>query len=214
MDSRRFDELTRTLGHSTTRRRFLRAAGIAFAGIAVSRSAHITSAQGCADSSECPAGQICGNGFCFYPECWPQGSTCSSHDDCCDILLCLSGVCSTSPTCGLQGAGCGGYGDCCPGLVCAAGACAPEPPAPPAPSQGGNSGGGGGGGTTPPPGSNPVSANGGTGTTSSGVTVFALPETGSGPVNGNTSAWMLSGGIIAAAGLLSKGRSIRRRSNG
>jgi hypothetical protein len=209
MDSRRFDELTRTLGHSTTRRSFLGAAGIAFTGIAFSRSAQRTSAQGCVDSSECPAGQICVNGFCFFPECLPHGSTCSSHDDCCDILLCLSGICSTSPTCGLQGAGCGGNGDCCPGLICAAGTCAPEPPAPPAPSQGG--GGGGGGGTTPPPGSNPGGAASGTGTTASGVTVFALPETGSGAVEGSNSHWMLSGGIIAATGLLLKSKSLRRR---
>lgn len=210
MDSRRFDEWTRTLGRSGTRRGFLLASGSVIAGIALTRSADRTRAQssGCMESSECPEGQICVDGFCFFPECWPEGSACSSHDDCCDILLCFSGVCATAPTCGLEGAGCGGDGDCCPGLICPAGTCAPEPLAPPV-----DSGGDGGNEQPAPtntgePAAGSVSTSGGT--TSAGVSVLALPNTGVGAgQSSRVSSWLAPGAIATAIMALRKARSIR-----
>lgn len=213
MNSRRFDEWTRTLGRSGTRRSMLLASGSAIAGMALTRFAGRARAQssGCVDDNECPEGQVCVDGFCFFPECWPAGSGCASHDDCCEYLLCLSGVCTTSPTCGTEGDGCTGESDCCPGLTCAAGACALAQPAPPVDS-------GGGGSENPAP-SNTGGSQTGTSAASSGTTladepVFRLPETGVGPErDGNGAAWLLPGAVATAILVLRKRIPLRDERN-
>lgn len=53
--------------------------------------------------------------------CGMDGVTCTSTEDCCYGLFCVSGVCSTS--CGMDSETCTSMGDCCSGLSCASGVC-------------------------------------------------------------------------------------------
>jgi hypothetical protein len=161
MSDRWIDHFARHLASTSSRRRFLRTAVAA------------TIVSG---SDDCPDGQICEQGFCFFPACTDVGLACADHSECCDPYLCFGGVCAAGPQCALEGAGCGSDGDCCPGMVCSGGVCAIYVPPPD------NTGGGDGGGENNPPPGPGDSGGGGGGSpqTSGGAVVANLPNTGAG----------------------------------
>jgi hypothetical protein len=182
MSDRWIDHFARHLASTSSRRRFLRTAVAAtiVSGISLRQTcAQVGPAGGCQSSDDCPDGQICEQGFCFFPACTDVGLACADHSECCDPYLCFGGVCAAGPQCALEGAGCGSDGDCCPGMICSGGVCAIYVPPPD------NTGGGGGGENNPPP-SNPGGGGaGGSPQTSSGAVVASLPNTGAGVAYGD-----------------------------
>ena len=212
MEGQTLDRIARIMAKSTNRRTTLGMAAAMAAAVVGGRfgAESVLAGPGCATSDECDPGMVCEGGFCLYPACYGTGESCSSHDDCCDDNLCLDGICGASTRCGLETEGCGADSDCCPGLACLGGICAIAPPPPPETGGSGSGGTGNGGGTgtnsggggqtsgeyLPPQGSAP------SGTTSSGVSVAALPTTGSGTAAVDERAWKVVAGIAAAVALI------------
>ena len=137
MDDQRFDDLTRLLGASGSRRRALRllVAGVLTAG-GLGRWPGPSRAQGClANDEACDKDDECCTGVCSGSVCVcrAEGEPCVTPSDCCDDefgpLLCTDGVCA-QPTCTREMEDCGRYGPCCSGscvgegsLVCVSIAC-------------------------------------------------------------------------------------------
>lgn len=209
MEGQAFDQIARIMAKSTSRRRTLGLAAT-LAGVALSGrfgGNSVLAGPGCATSDDCDPGMVCEGGFCLFPACYGTGESCASHDDCCDDNLCLDGICGVSSRCGLETEGCSADSDCCPGLVCLGSVCAIAPAPPPETGGGGESGGTGGtgGGSQGQTGGGSVPASGSStsGTTSSGVSVAALPTTGAGTEAVDGRVWKVVAGVAAAVALVS-----------
>jgi hypothetical protein len=129
MDHERFDDLTRALATSTSRRQFLKtlaggAAGGLLALLGIGEAAADDTckpngkkcrknAQCCSNNcvsgtcAACPSGQRLCNGSCI-----PQNDCCTNAD-CASDQICQNGTCVTP--CTANGGICGGDGDCCSG---------------------------------------------------------------------------------------------------
>ena len=123
MDSSRFDDLTKALATSTSRRQALKAFGASVVGGILGLSgidtalAHKPFCRG--NGSKCNRGSDCCSGYCANNVCTcPPAPACNSACPCPSDSTCLNGTCCpTSQACN---------GACCPsGTVCVNGACCP-----------------------------------------------------------------------------------------
>ena len=122
MDSSRFDDLTKALATSTSRRQALKAFGASVVGGILGLSgidtalAHKPFCRG--NGSKCNRGSDCCSGYCANNVCTcPPAPACNSACPCPSDSTCLNGTCCpTSQACN---------GACCPsGTVCVNGTCA------------------------------------------------------------------------------------------
>jgi hypothetical protein len=224
VEAESFDNLTRAFSSRLSRRRTLKLLGLGSVAIAGANVGVSSVSAACQSATDCDPGMICDQGFCYIPGCLPSGSTCASHDDCCDDDLCLDGVCGAGARCVLEAESCASSSECCPGMECAGGICVIPIPEPEPNGGGGgtgneNSGGDGGntsnGGGSDTTGTVPTDSGNATSvaSTSSGVAVASLPNTGTGTLSTTSSKWKLFGLVTAGGAALVGLRDISSKSN-
>ncbi len=133
----RFDELTKTLAQSTSRRQALKVLGGSLAGGLLAALGVGTAdaeeckrdGKACKKGTQCCSG-VCQNGQCVTP-CTTDGGTCSGNSDCC------SGNCSNGQCCPSGRTNCNGQCVDTDGDESNCGTCGNVCPEPPDPSQGG-----------------------------------------------------------------------------
>jgi len=83
----KFDELTKSMAQSVTRRAALKRFGVGLAGMALAAFGLANSAQakGCTTDADCGIHKICSGGTCIRP--------CASTADCPPRKVCISGHC-------------------------------------------------------------------------------------------------------------------------
>jgi hypothetical protein len=98
--SNKFDELTKSMAQSVTRRAALRKFGIGMAGMALAcfglaNKAGAGSTNCFSPGSHCQHDSQCCSGTCSdgYCACAPAGSPCRTYRDCCSGLTCFFGHC-------------------------------------------------------------------------------------------------------------------------
>ena len=81
-----FDELTKGLAQSITRRGAIKQVGVGLASMALAYfglAMNARAAKRCATNTDCGAGQVCYNGVCAPVGCVSAGGPCERSTDCC-----------------------------------------------------------------------------------------------------------------------------------
>lgn len=100
MDPTQFDDLTKMLASSTSRRQALKTIaattlggllGLGGIGTAFAKSKCKPAGTKCTHDKQCCAGLVCQNGTCATP-CTPAGSPCSGSSPCCGSSTCCYGI--------------------------------------------------------------------------------------------------------------------------
>jgi len=87
-----FDELTKSMAQSVTRRQALRKFGVGLAGMALAcfgLANHAKAAKPCVTDADCKTGEFCTSGGCLSR----KGRACNSNSDCGTNQVCWAGTC-------------------------------------------------------------------------------------------------------------------------